>query len=30
MRWLTFDEAFALSAEENLHETLRRAAELVG
>ncbi len=30
MRWLTFDEAFELSAEDNLHETLRRVAELFG
>jgi 8-oxo-dGTP pyrophosphatase MutT (NUDIX family) len=29
MRWLTLDEAFVLSAEENLHETLRRVAELL-
>ena len=29
MQWLTFDEAFALSAEDNLHETLRRVMELL-
>ena len=29
MQWLTLDEAFALSAEENLHETLRRVGELL-
>ena len=30
MQWLTLDEAFALSAEDNLHETLRRVVELLG
>jgi 8-oxo-dGTP pyrophosphatase MutT (NUDIX family) len=29
MQWLTLDEAFALSAEDNLHETLRRVSDLL-
>ncbi|HTN80437.1 MAG TPA: NUDIX domain-containing protein, partial [Acidimicrobiales bacterium] len=30
MQWLTFEEAYALTAEDNLRETLRRAEEHLG